>query len=319
MYKVLVIVPNWLGDAIMATPALKNIIKEHPNCEFTLIGSQTTVELLKDFECVGKTFVDETKKAKSRIVAIKKLAKEIGVHDCAVTFRTNLLSLLLLRLTGSKKILKAEHFIPKALIHPKQKSLNTPHLVEMFNSIVSSNIPPKTSLPFKPHKFSKFSIGINAGATYGSAKRWGKFVELVSHINEYKKDVEFIFFGSKSEAEMVLLMTDELDSRGISNYKNLAGKTSLDELCSLIAGLDLFITNDSGPMHIASAYSVKTISIFGSTNYIQTCQWSNPNDNIIRLDLECMPCLERICPLKHHKCMEDLSASMVMNKVKEIL
>ena len=87
------------------------------------------------------------------------------------------------------------------------------------------------------------------------------------------------------------------------------GKTTISELVSKIAGLDLFITNDSGSMHIAAAYKIKSVCIFGPTNYIETCQFDNENSIILTKNLSCAPCMKRVCPLIHHNCMKQITSN----------
>ena len=112
---------------------------------------------------------------------------------------------------------------------------------------------------------------------------------------------------------------DELIKNGVLNYQNLAGKTSIKELIEKIAGLNLFVTNDSGPMHVAAAYKVKTVSIFGPTKYTETNQWRNDkNGLIVTKNLDCAPCMKRECPLKHHNCMKNITASDVMSAISKL-
>ena len=89
-------------------------------------------------------------------------------------------------------------------------------------------------------------------------------------------------------------------------------------LAQHIAGLSLFITNDSGPMHIASAFGVKTLAIFGPTNWIETAPYDKENSRILRLNLPCSPCMKRVCPLGHHACMDKLTAPMALAKLSEL-
>lgn len=104
----------------------------------------------------------------------------------------------------------------------------------------------------------------------------------------------------------------------IENFQNLAGKTTVYELMKVIASLSLFITNDSGPMHIAGAFKVPTIAIFGSTNHIQTSPWSHDKVRIVRKDMSCAPCMKRTCPLNHHNCMKFIMPDDVIKKVDEL-
>ena len=70
-------------------------------------------------------------------------------------------------------------------------------------------------------------------------------------------------------------------------------------------------------MHLGAALKVKMLVLFGPTKFIQTSPWQSKNAKIIHLNLACMPCMKRVCPLKHHKCMQDLTPQMVIEKLKE--
>ena len=104
----------------------------------------------------------------------------------------------------------------------------------------------------------------------------------------------------------------------MSNYTNLAAKTSIDELINLISKLDFFITSDSGPMHIAAALQVPTVSIFGPTNYKETSQWMNEKGMIVKKNLKCQPCMKRKCPLVHHNCMKFIKSSEVLEVINRM-
>ncbi|BCX79887.1 glycosyltransferase family 9 protein [Campylobacter sp. 19-13652] len=178
---------------------------------------------------------------------------------------------------------------------------------------------PQLFLPFAPHKFARPTLGINAGASYGSAKRWlpERFASVAA---ELAGQFEIVIFGGKAESEICGEIERLLAQNGVA-AKNLAGKTSIAKLCSLIAGLGLFITNDSGPMHIAAAYKVPTIAIFGSTKDDETSPFDNPNARIVKLNppLKCMPCMKRACPLKTHECMDKVTAQMVLDEARRLL
>ena len=81
---------------------------------------------------------------------------------------------------------------------------------------------------------------------------------------------------------------------------------------------DLLITGDSGPMHIAAAFNVPTISIFGPTKNDETSQWMNEKNIIVKKNLDCQPCMKRTCPLKHHNCMKLIEATEVLEAVNRI-
>ncbi|MEO1953682.1 MAG: ADP-heptose--LPS heptosyltransferase, partial [Campylobacterales bacterium] len=99
--KILIILPNWLGDAVMTTPAIELLALHYPNAKFTFVGSFVSIEALKHHPLCEKAVVDKTKKAKNRLIATYKLAKELGEFSLAITFRNQLHSSLLLRFTNT--------------------------------------------------------------------------------------------------------------------------------------------------------------------------------------------------------------------------
>ncbi|OCL89930.1 glycosyltransferase family 9 protein [Arcobacter porcinus] len=309
--KIFIEIPTWLGDAIMATPAIENIIKSYPEAKITLLGSYVSTQAYKDYPNIEKVIVDNTKKDGNRYLNLIKLAKSLGVFDIAISFRRSFTSKFLLFFINAKKKLGYKRLTKKEI-----------HLAIRYNDFINKflNLNNKVGdlkLYFDAFKYPKATLGINPGATYGSAKRWypEEFAKLAIKLS---KDYDIVIFGGPNETEIANDIEQELIKNNITNYKNLASKTTIPELIEKIAGLELFITNDSGPMHIAAAYKVKTISIFGPTKFTETNQWNNPNGIIITKNLDCAPCMKRVCPLKHHNCMKFIKASDVLEKIKEI-
>ena len=321
--RILIILPNWLGDAIMATPAIELLAEEYPNARFTFVGSYVSIEAIKHHPLCEQAIVDETKNASSRLLATYKLAKELGNFHLAITFRNQLHSSLLLRFTNTVVCLAKKSWHSMFLLSHTPSISNKQHLVKqyaqlaMIDSDNKNYETPALKLYIKPQEFLKPTLGINAGATYGSAKRWypERFAEVGA---EFSDSYDIIIFGGPNEVEMANEIEENLKKRNVTNYSNLAGKTNIEELCSNIAGCSLFITNDSGPMHVAAVYQVPTVSIFGPTKYKETSQWSNEKSKIVRHEMECSPCMKRECPLGHHDCMKTITADEVVNAVKEL-
>lgn len=321
--RILVVLPNWLGDAIMATPAIELLSLYYPNARFTFVGSYVSIEALKHHPLCERAIVDETKKASSRLLATYKLAKELGEFHLALSFRNQPHSTLLLRFTNTVLCIAKASWHSRLLLSHTPKINEKQHLVKqyaqlaMINSDAFKGDIPRLQLYIKAKVFEKPMLGINAGATYGSAKRWypERFAQVAA---AYSDKYNIIIFGGPNEVEMSLEIEEYLLSFGVKNYTNLAGKTTIEELCANIAGCSLFITNDSGPMHVAAAYQVPTVAIFGPTRYKETSQWMNEKSTIVRHEMECSPCMKRECPLKHHDCMKGITATEVIEAVKEL-
>jgi len=271
------------------------LFKAHPNCECTI--------------------VDDSKKAKFRLWRLFCQARELGKFDAAFSFRSSFASKILLfgARAGRKFIF--------------QKSKDGAHQVQKYLKFVKSALNLKRAddelkLYFEPRKFDAPVLGLNPGASYGSAKRWypAYFAQVALH---FKDKFKIMIFGGVGERDMCEQIEQILRENGVA-CENLAGKTSVRELCENIGGIGqsggIFVTNDSGPMHIAAAYKTPTIALFGPTRFTQTCPWRNKNARILHLNLECMPCMKRVCPIKTHACMKDLSPQAVIETIeREIL
>ncbi len=320
--SILIILPNWLGDAVMATPAIEALCEFYPHAQLTLVGSFVSIEALKHHPFCHRHYIDKTKNGGSRLLNTYKFAKMISRHDIAISFRNQLHASLLLKFTGSPVTIARDSWHARLLLtlHPKPKE---GHLVEQYIGLVEAvtkeNVQPVSPLRLfiQAHTYERPTLGINPGATYGSAKRWypEKFAKVAAN---YADQYDIIIFGGPTETEMAKAIEDELTTLGIDNIINVAGKTTIQELCSYIGGLSLFITNDSGPMHVAAAYQVPTVSIFGPTRHLETSQWKNRQSAIVRHDLECAPCMKRECPLKHHDCMKKIEAEEVIEAIEEL-
>lgn len=321
--RILVVLPNWLGDAVMATPAIELLAKYYDNVHFTFVGSYVSIEALKHHPLCENAIVDETKKASSRLAATYKLAKQLGRFDLAVTFRNQIHSSTLLRFTDTVLTLARRSWHSQLLLSHTPKISTEQHLAKQYAQLAMINVDdfngdvPALQLYIQPNSFQKPTLGINAGATYGSAKRWypERFAQVAAY---YKNNYDILIFGGPNEVEMAKEIEDKLISLGVSNYKNIAGKTTIEELCANIGGCSLFITNDSGPMHVAAAYQVPTVAIFGPTKYKETSQWKNEKSVIVRHEMDCSPCMKRECPLGHHDCMKTITASEVIEAVKSL-
>ena len=307
--KILIELPTWLGDTVMATPAMDNIISHYNKPEITIIGSFVSIEVIKNHPKVFKAEV-----LKKNYISLYKIAKNLGQFDVYFSFRSSFRSRIFKLLISSKNKYQFE----------RNKYQNC-HQVEKYNRFVNHSL----NTDFKAGKLNIYRnqkkslseslpiVGINPGASYGEAKRWypeefaGVCVKLSGYYN-------ILIFGGPNEKDNATDIEKILIDKGVSNYQNLAGKTSISELVNHISNLDLFITGDSGPMHLAASFQVPTISIFGPTRNNETSQWMNDSSIIVKKNLDCQPCMKRACPLKHHDCMNLIKAADVLKAVKSL-
>ena len=289
----------------MATPAIENIINYYNDVEITFIGSIVSIEAIKNHPKVAEVIVLD-KKYKS----LYKIYNRLGVFDVYFTFRSSFRA----------KLLK---FFVKAINKYQFNSdkYQNRHQVERYVDFVNDSLNidfPAGNLIIhtstsKDKKSSK-TLGINPGASYGIAKRWHpeKFAKIAIELSD-KFDI--IIFGGSNEQDFAKEIEKILIKKDIKNYRNLAGKTSITVLINYISNLDILITGDSGPMHLAASQKIPTIAIFGPTNDVETSQWMNPKSIVVKKNLDCQPCMKRTCPLKHHNCMKLIEAQEVIDSI----
>jgi heptosyltransferase-2 len=158
-------------------------------------------------------------------------------------------------------------------------------------------------------------IGINPGAAYGTAKRWHpeRFAQVADRLQRELK-LRVLIFGSAGERPVAEAVARWMRTPAI----NLAGRTTLEEAMALIERCRLFITNDSGLMHVAAAFNVPQVAIFGPTNAAVTRPWSVAA-RVVRDPVDCAPCMRRECPLSHHACMAYIDTERVYQNAVALL
>jgi len=307
--KILIELPSWLGDAVMTTPAIENILNYYDDSQVTLIGSSISVEALKHHPKVKKTYI-----LKKNFVSAYKMAKNLGEFDAFFSFRSSFRARFLKLFV---------HSVIKYQI--KKRKYNDCHQVEKYNRFINHCLNTNFSagklsinrdLVLNVNK-SKLIVGINPGSTYGNAKRWYP-EEFAKVATELSGKYEIVIFGGPNEKNIAADIEKFLIEKGVSNYQNLAGRTSISDLINHISNLDLFITGDSGPMHLAASFQVPTVAIFGPTRDYETSQWMNDKSIIVKKNLDCQPCMKRTCPLKHHDCMNLIKAVDVLKATQSL-
>ncbi len=307
--KVLIELPTWLGDCIMATPAIENIVNFYNDIEITFIGSFVSIEAMKDHPKAVKTVVLDKKYS-----VLYKNAKSLRDFDAFFSFRSSFRT----------KFLKFFILANSKYQFDKNKYINC-HQVKKYNDFVNDSL----NIDSNPGKLRLYTqnqssdvaqksiLGINPGASYGSAKRWypEEFAKVAS---ELASQYDIVIFGGPSEKDIAMDIEKSLIEKGVSNYQNLAGNTTIPGLINHISKLDLFITGDSGPMHVAAAFNIPTVAIFGPTKDDETSQWMNEKSIIVKKNLDCQPCMKRTCPLQHHNCMNLIKAIDVLQSINNL-
>ena len=342
--KILIRGVNWIGDAVMTIPAVHAIRRAYPEAHISLLLKPWVAEIFRGSPDIDEIILYEQNfnglAGKFRLAGLLRRQK----FDCAILLQNAFDAALLTWLAGIPERIGYKRdgrgfLLTHAL--PVTEDILAGHQVYYYLHIVNAiGIKTDETRPFihvsdneraaaSNLVSSSFQdahlplIGINPGATYGSAKRWlpERFAEIIIKIID-EAHGNVILFGGEAEVEIADEIISEVKKTRSTDIESrilvMSGKTSLRELASLIAQCSAFITNDSGPMHMASALLVPTVAIFGSTNRHATGPFGKGHRTIFR-DLPCAPCMQRKCREEHLECMTGISAGEVFNALREVL
>ena len=321
--KILIHSPNWVGDAVLCLSSIAYLKEKMPQTHITVSAKDWVKEIF-----LNHPAVDE-------IISLDRDIRKSN-FDVGILFTNSFSSAFLFFLAGLKKRIGYKTDLRSLLLTdgiPLPKNLDELHQRDYYFEIVKKLVP-GSEFPKDPslHLTSKETekadnileslgigkdtkiVGICPGASYGPAKMWQikKFKSLAEKITK-DKNAKVLIFGSKKEEELGEIIRRNRKK----DIVNLCGKTTIRELMALIKKCNFFITNDTGPMHVAAALNVPVIAIFGPTNTRRTSPLGP--SIMIKKEVSCLPCKHRICPLKNHECMEKISVEEVFEIVEKWL
>jgi len=322
MADLVVRLPNWLGDAVMATPVLKALAAREG--EFFLLGQPFLKPLFEVFPGV-KGFLPL---AKGRL-GIPRTAMAIRAYG----FKRGLLlpnsfsSALIYFLAGIPEregyaTDGRRYLLTRAVRPPRVKGHQRDYYLGLLSSL-GYEVKERELELFIPEEVRDRAeellrglrrpyVVLAPGAAYGPAKRWPPERFRALAVEFIRRGFSVVVVGGAAErisGEKILL--------DLPHSRNLCGGTDLLEVSAVIAGAAVFVSNDSGLMHVAAALKRPQVAIFGSTDPRATGPL-NPRALIVKKDLPCSPCLKRTCK-NGYLCLESVSVEEVLKKALEVI
>jgi len=319
--RLLVIAPNWIGDALMAQPLLARLREKLPRLRLDVLAPAWVAPVLRRMAEVEEVIEAAFHHGAIELRARWRLGRSLRerAYDQAIVLpnswksalvpffadiplrsgyvgesRYGLLNLLYRRKTGERAPM-ALHYarLSEQPGEAPREPLPEPHLR------VDRDAARATAQRFGlAGRYAVFC----PGAEYGPAKRWPYFADLAGRVG-----LPVALLGSAADRDACAAIPG----------RNLAGDTSLDEAIELIAAADLVVTNDSGLMHVAAAVGTPQVALFGSSSPQHTPPLS-ACARVVWLGIECSPCYARECPLGHFRCLRELTVARVLDEIAAI-
>ncbi len=329
--RIVVMTPNWLGDAVMALPAIAAVRRHRPEAALVVAARAATAALFRMVPGVDDVLGLEGG------AAGEARALRGARADIAILLPNSFRSAWVVRRAGIPErwgyAADLRRFaLTRAVARPRGRR----HQVDYYNSLVSSLGMPSDAAAIRlvvpdeararaaeltaGHGVPEGAplVGMAPGAAYGRAKQWPpeRFGRLARLLHE-RRGVISVLVGSRANRSVV----GELATG--PHLVDLIGQTDLPTLAGLMTRCRAFVSNDSGAMHVAAAAGVPVTAVFGSTDERGTSPMAiasaeTPPHEILTSDAWCRPCMLRECPIDH-RCMTRIDPSRVCDAVERQL
>jgi heptosyltransferase-2 len=336
--KILIRATNWVGDAILALPALRAVRKRFSDAEIAIVARPYVADIYRDQQICDRLVAYDPQGAHAGFSGRERLAGELraekfdvalllqNAFDAAwLAWRASIPERIGYARDGRSFLLTKAVPVPRPgeiSAHEKYYYLELLRRAgwidslsdEAFIAMCVSEEKRRLASQFlaesgvRPHSLR---VAIGPGASYGSAKCWlpARFAELANWL-QVQADADIILFGTTSEANVSKAISEEMRRSPI----NLTGRTTIADLPALLSQCHLFVGNDSGAMHVAAAVGLPVVAVFGPTDPHGTAPVT-PRCTIVQEKPYCSPCFLRRCPTDH-RCMTKVTAEMVEAAVK---
>ena len=331
--KILVRATNWVGDAIMALPALRAMRSKFPEVEIAILARPYVADIYRDQEICNNLISYDSQAKHAGILGRERLAADLRAQEFDVAlllqnafdaawlaWRAGIPERIGYARDGRSFLLTKPIPVPEAgEIPPHEKfyylellrragwidSLSDESFISL-NVSESSRRQAEEFLAQSGARSNSVRIAIGAGASYGSAKCWppSRFAALANRLQS-ESDADVILFGTAAEAAVTRVISSELRRPPV----DLTEKTAIVDLPALLAQCHLFIGNDSGAMHVAAGVGLPVVAVFGPTDPYGTAPVTLRH-TIVQQKPYCSPCFLRHCPTDH-RCMRAITPEMV--------
>jgi heptosyltransferase-2 len=331
--KMVIRAPNWVGDSVLALPAIENVRRAFPDAQLWIAAKDWVKEL---FTLNGLAEGTIPLPAREDLKTLKTSAQYLKGNnfDIGLLLTNSFGSALLFYLAGiperwgyatdGRTLLLTSRIRADSGDNPRH---HVHYYLDLLSRLGLETRPPALRLPPPPGEkgaaqerlvslgldLNRPLVVLSPGASYGPAKRWpaARFAQLAGMIQS-QRGAEILVIGSAGEAEIAAAIASGMNRKPAV----LTGQTTLTQLLGLISQAALVVSNDTGPMHLANALRVPVVGIFGPTDPAVTGPFEQPSRSV-KKDVPCWPCFYRKCPYDH-RCMMTIETADVLGAVEAI-
>jgi len=326
--RILVRAANWVGDAVMSVPALQALRAHNPQARISILARPWVAGLYGREAFCDELIPYDVPRGWHGLNEKRRVGADLRARkfDCALLLQNAFEAAALVRWAGIPFrigydrdargwLLTHPIPLPAAGDIPRHQRFYYLELLKRARLIPGYEMDSVIRLSGERH--AGRTVGVSPGAAYGGAKRWlpERFAEAAIELAR-ERGAQVAVFGSKEEVEICERVCQAVAAAGVA-CRNFAGTTPLGEFIEMAAACELFLTNDSGAMHVASALGVPTVVVFGATDEEATGP-TGAGSRVVRHPVECSPCLLRECPIDH-RCMTRVTASDVVEAARGLV
>lgn len=338
--SIAIFLPNWVGDVVMATPAISALARHYAGRRIIHVGKPVALATLGPV--AGP---DDMVALPAGVRAAAKRLRQIGI-DLAVLLPNSFRSALIARLAGADRLagyardgrgwLLTDKLLPPRLPNGSYQPISAvDYYIDLVEMLGANCISRDLSLPIEPKQESAADtllaaagvdrdrpvVMLNPGASFGTSKMWSaeRYAALADMLVE-RTGAQIIINAAPAERRIAGWVARAMHSVPAISFADR--DNSLGLLKAMLRRSDLLVTNDTGARHLAAAAGIAIVTIFGSTDP----EWARidyPRERIIREDVACSPCQRKLCPQpagpEYHKCLELVSPEKVYQAAEELL
>ncbi len=331
--KILIRATNWVGDAVMALPALRAVRERFPDAEIAVVARPHVADLYRCQQICDRLIAYDPGGAHRGLRGRERFAAELraqkfdvalllqNAFDAAwLAWRAAIPERIGYARDGRRFLLTRAVKVPEPGEIPAHEQFYYLELLRRAGwidalpkeNLITLNVPAENRkkagdfLLGEGVRPNALRIAVGAGASYGSAKCWppDRFADLANRLKDHT-DADVILFGTAAEAAVTSAIAAGMHHSPI----DLTGKTSIVDLPAVLSQCHFFIGNDSGAMHVAAAVGLPVVAVFGPTDPHGTAPVT-PRCSVVREKPHCSPCFLRRCPIDH-RCMTKITAAAV--------